>query len=245
MKKINIKFKLSKKMIALLASLILVLVASSIFLFACKAKKPNENLDLTKHLIEVRDVMFISSDEEYTISLLSGEREKDYSLDGQISELVPFGVLILNRTDGSAINSENITYAITFDESYYTGNMEKSPYDNSFLVDIETSVPQDSQVSVTINLGGGQVVDKTLECVSKNFAVSKDRAIELATSNLKSNISKLNKSGEWEAYVRILKDYSDIENKTYYWYIAFIGSDGSTAGILIDSANEEIVSLKV
>jgi len=240
----KLKIKFNRKFLIIAVVLIVALIVTGVVVHIASKEKSEEKIDISTHLIEVRDVMFVSNDDDYLISLMSGQREQDYAIDGKVSELVPFGVLVFNRLDGGVIESENITYALKFGENYFTGNMEKSPYDNSYLVDIENEIPTDASVLVTVNLGGGKIVEKTLNCVSNNFTVSKDRAVEIAQTKLKTNISKMQKSGEYEAYVRILKDYSDEENRTYFWYIALIGTDGNTAGILIDSNTEEIVTMK-
>ena len=45
--------------------------------------------------------------------------------------------------------------------------------------------------------------------------------------------------------MKILKDHSDSELKTYYWYIGVVATNGETLGILIDANSGEIIAKNV
>ena len=44
---------------------------------------------------------------------------------------------------------------------------------------------------------------------------------------------------------KLLKDFSNTELKTYYWYVGIVSTNGETLGILIDANSGDIIAKKV
>ena len=82
---------------------------------------------------------------------------------------------------------------------------------------------------------------------SSNFTVDKSSALKIANSNLKQNACELlsDKNTKIEAVMKIVKDSANTETNNYYWYVGIISTNGDVLGVLIDSANGNIIAKKV
>ena len=223
--------------------LIFTLITICLFgLTACGKTK----VDLNDYLIEERNNLFTANDNLYTVTFSSGLRENDYNYDGVVNEKVDFGILTLIRNDSLPLANDTYTYKITINEEEFTGNMEKSPIDNSYAVDIEKQVNNDDIINVEIKFTG-YTFKQDLTNTSKDFVVDKNTALNQATNELKTEIENLlkDKNNKIEVVMKILKDSSNTELNRFYWYVGIISTNGETLGILIDTNTGEIIAKKV
>lgn len=201
--------------------------------------------DFNSHLIEVRNNLFAGEDNTYYASLCTGQREKEYALDGVVNELTPFGIVTLGRLDNESLSSASYPFTLVVNGENIVGSLEKSPYDNTYSADIEREIPKDATVQLQLVVDGTNF-DKTLENVSNSFTVTKDSALNIACETLAESIKNMSdgEGNSSEAFIKILKDYSG-ENNKYYWYVGIISPEGKTSGVLIDTMNGEIISKKL
>lgn len=206
----------------------------------------NTDINLKDYLIEERNNLFYAEDDLYSATFSSGRREQNYGLDGTINEMVDFGVITLARLDNNPLADDTYTYTIKINDQTYTGFLEKSNYDNTYSIDIETSAPNDATVSIQITFTGYSF-NQEMSNVSNNFSVDKDAALEISNSELKEDLNNItsDKNNKIEVLMKILKDYSNGEVKNYYWYIGIVSTNGDTLGILINASNGEIIAKKV
>lgn len=206
----------------------------------------NADINLKDYLIEERNNLFYAEDDLYSATFSTGRREQNYGLDGTINEMVDFGVITLARLDNNPLADDTYTYTIKINDQTYTGFLEKSNYDNTYSIDIETSAPNDATVSIQITFTGYSF-NQEMSNVSNNFSVDKDAALEIANSELKEDLNNItsDKNNKIEVLMKILKDYSNGEVKNYYWYIGIVSTNGDTLGILINASNGEIIAKKV
>ena len=206
----------------------------------------NADINLKDYLIEERNNLFYAEDDLYSVTFSTGRREQNYGLDGTINEMVDFGVITLARLDNNPLADDTYTYTIKINDQTYTGFLEKSNYDNTYSIDIETSAPNDATVSIQITFTGYSF-NQEMSIVSNNFSVDKDAALEIANSELKEDLNNItsDKNNKIEVLMKILKDYSNGEVKNYYWYIGIVSTNGDTLGILINASNGEIIAKKV
>jgi len=212
---------------------------------ACDNKKEEALKTLQDNVIETRNNIYVGADENFYAIFTSGEREEPYCLDGVINEMVPFGIISFSRNDNAKLNNEEYTFYITINGEEKTGTLEKSPFDNTYSADIGMNVDDNAEISLKIS-ADGKDFEQTLFNENKNFAISKERAIEIASESLTEQINNLNSETEKssEVLIKILKDYSGETNR-FFWYVGVISPDGETAGVLIDSATGEVVSKKI
>ncbi len=220
-----------------------ILLLISAFSFAACG---NAKVDLNKHLIEKRTTLFTAQDDVYSVSLSGGLREENYALDGHVNNLVNFAVLTLARNDSNPLANDTYTYAVTINETQHTGDLIKNPTNNTYSTDLEIEIPQDATINVKIRCTG-YTFNQDLENTSQHFTVDSQKAIEMANKELAENVKNLtsNKNNKIEVVMKLLKDHSDSELKTYYWYVGVISTNGETLGVLLNANTGETIAKKV
>ena len=223
-----------------------------IFVFAllfvgvlCLSACGKSDIDLGNYLIESRETLYTASDELYTVTFSSGTREQDYSLDGVVNEMVPFGVLTITRIDGEPLANDTYSYTLTMGENSFNGEMEQSS-GTIYYADLE-AVPNDGdEITVTINFTG-YTFSSPLENATSNFTVDRASAISIANEELQESVQNImsDSNTKIEVVSKVLKDYSTSDTARYYWYIGVVSTNGETLGILIDATTGEIISKKV
>lgn len=198
---------------------------------------------INNHIIERRDNLFVGSDDNFYATFVTGEREEPYALDGVVGELVPFGIVTLARNDNKMLNSDEYNFVLTIGEEQKTGKLEKSPYDNTYSADVGVNATDDAEIKLAVTIDG-QKFEQVLFNESKNFTIGQDEAIKIAGRELADEINALLETGNVEAMVKILKDYSGETNR-YFWYVGVVSNDGDAYGVLIDTMTGDIVSKKV
>ena len=220
--------------------IILVLMVSLVGLTACKTNEIN----LSDYIIEERNNLFTAQDDLYTVTLSSGNREENYDLDGEVTTLVPFGVITLARNDRAPLANDSYTYYLKVNDESYTGFLIQSPVDNTYSVDIGNAIDSNAVVEIQITFTGYSF-NQPMTCVSNDFAVDKTSALEIANEQLKEDVQNVmsNSNVKIEVVMKIMKDYSS-ESNSYYWYVGVISTNGDTLGILIDANTSEIIAKK-
>ena len=220
----------------------LLLAVGLISFSACGSTK----IDLSQYLIEKRTTLYTAEDELYSVTFSSGTREQDYELDGIVGEMIDFGIVTLSRLDNAPLADDTYTYTVQINDQTYTGFLEKSSIDNSYLADIGACAPADAIVKIQITFTGYSF-NEELSNTSNLFSVDVNRAIEIANESLKEELNNItsDKNNKIEVVVKNLKDYSNNEVKNYYWYVGVISTNGDTLGILIDASTGDVIAKKV
>ena len=203
------------------------------------------SVDLNDYLIEERNHLFTANDDLYSVSLSTGMRESDYNLDGVVGEKVEFGVLTFSRNDNNPLSNDQYSYVVKINEESVSGNLEKNPVNNSYVIDLEMSVPVDATVAVQINFTG-YTFKETLTNTSSDFTVDSTTALTIANKELKTELENITSNNtNIEVVMKILKDSSNTELNNYFWYIGVVSTTGDTLGILIDANTSEVIAKKV
>lgn len=218
-----------------------LLVFCSIFFVACG----NSKINLKDYLIEQRENLFTASDNLYSVSFSTGQRESNYNFDGIINEKVPFGVLTLTRNDNLPLANDTYTYLVTINEQTHSGFLEKTN-NNSYSADLEIATVGDETIHVQISFTG-YTFKQDLTNTSSSFNVDTATALQIAQTELKEDLNNLlkDKNIKIEVVMKIMKDYSNEDNKNYYWYVGILATNGETMGILIDANSGDIIAKKV
>lgn len=212
-----------------------------ITLSACGKSK----LNLNDYVIEKRETLFVACDSVYSVTFSTGVREQDYNLDGNVTELVPFGILTLTRLDNLPLANDNYSYIVTIGEQSFNGFLTKGINDNSYSADLEVNTVGDETINASISFTG-YTFKQDLTNASKEFQVDCDSAIKIAESELKEQIENVtsDKNVKIEVITKIIKDHSNKDNKNYFWYVGIVSTNGDTIGILIDANTSEIIAKK-
>ena len=224
--------------------IIFTLLALCVFSLTACGKK--EEINLANYTIEERDALYTANDDIYSVSLSSGLREIDYNLDGIINEKTNFALLTFNRNNNQPLANDTYSYSVKINEEIKTGFLEKNPTNNSYSADLETEIPINAIVEVKISFTGYNF-NQTLNNTYSEFTVDKSTALNIANNQLSEEVKNIlkNKNTSIEVVMKILKDYSDTELKTYYWYVGAVSNEGETLGVLIDANSGEVIAKKV
>lgn len=222
--------------------ILMFLFVSILSLSACGGK----DLNLSDYLIEERNNLFVANDELYTLNLSSGLRESDYQFDGVITDKIDFAVITFVRNDNLPLANDTYAYIVKINDEEFSGFLEKSPVDNTYVADLGVAVNDDAIVSAKISFTG-YTFSGDLTNISSAFAYNKTNVIEIANNELKEEIKNIMQDNnvKIEVVTKIMKDYSSVDMKNYYWYVGVISTNGDTLGLLIDANSGEIIAKKV
>ncbi len=207
--------------------LVFLLLILSLFNLGCNSKLNS----VTNNISELQLTYYIYEDNDYTISVISGIREKDYVLDGVSTESKDYCVLMLEQTNFKEINSVNIR--INGKDNLITPLL--NPYNNNYVYDLEIPLSSDNLISVSFD-------DKffSLENLAVNFEHSYKDCINSVISDdkLQEYFSGINFNGE--VFIRLikLKDFDNI-----FYQILFVNTDFSSLQYVINPNTLENVNI--
>ena len=229
-----------KKFLITVASIVTASVGLLSFL------QPTEYALALKNLSEVRYNLFEGKNESMVATLMTGEREDPYSLNGIAEGMVDFGIVTVKFL----VDTNNLmgtpTYKLTVDDDYYEGELQENPFENNFVVDIGEQVSTNSQVYLLVEWDTLYETLK-LEPISTGWEVDYKKALEIAVEDIaEQNLKTLIKEGKLnaEVQIQIIGDPQGILDE-YYWYVNFYGRDGSVINLVINPLTGEIISKRV
>lgn len=202
-------------------------------------------INLADFLIEQRENLFTACDDLYSVSFSTGMRESNYSFDGVINEKVPFGVLTLTRNQNLPLANDTYTYVVKINEETHTGFLEKGN-NNSYSADLEVNTVGDESINVQISFTG-YTFNQNLTNTSSNFQVDGQTALNIAQKELGENVANLlkDKNVKIEVVMKLMKDFSNEDLQSYYWYVGIISTNGDTLGLLVDANTGDIIAKKI
>lgn len=199
---------------------------------------------INENLAEIREYYYEGECDEFDVSLVCGYREKDYVLNGYVTEQIEFGVLTFVMDDVSKYNIDNMKYVLIIGTNRYDGVLEKNPFDNSLVADIKKRVNVDKGVSAKIMLGEF-VKEVKLKRIDSEWKISSTDLKDIIYKNYKNEIKSLieNDSFQGEIYIRAINDKDEYADD-YYWYVSIISRKGGKLNALISIDNGEILLQK-
>lgn len=199
-------------------------------------------VEMTKHISEIRKQLFLYQDEEITVQFLSGQREKDYVVDGKNTELVDFGVLSFDFELQSFTAEDEAQYILIIGTRRTDGNLTYNPFDQTFVADIKQQVDPDQKLIAKIIVGNIQK-EVTLQCVTQNWNIQAEEALKIVAKEKKKDFDSMLKNGTLQAeiYIKMTKDI-ETQNQGYYWYVSIIDTKQNRLAYLLDYSTGEIVA---
>ncbi|MBO5103051.1 MAG: PepSY domain-containing protein [Clostridia bacterium] len=210
-----------------------------VFCFAGCGIKPEE---LAKNnLSELHLNYFTAETQSFTISMWSGFRENPYVIDGVKQQSVEF--CVLNVVPKSGVKAFGLGYTVEINEETFNGELEESPFDDSFGADLEMKVDDLDSIFVYVIVDGETEIGK-MTCISNAFKINQTQALDIAVSHLESELLDLCDNGNLsiEGYCKIIS--TDKNLGVYFWYINFVNSNGVQIAVVIDTTSGEIVAQK-
>lgn len=218
--------------------IIFLLLASFMLFTSCNGK----NNYLEDNIAEVREYLFEGKRDNVNVTFVCGKREKDYVLNGYATELIDFGVLTFDIEDKENYSIENAKYVLTVGTTRYDGDLQKNPFDGTFVADIKKIINVENSVSAKIMLGE-LVKEIKLERIDSNWQVSANDILKIVSKNFKNEIKFLVEDGifKGEIYVKTIND-ADMYIGDYYWYVSIISRNGGKLNAIISTKTGEILS---
>lgn len=220
---------------------IFLAVILSIGLFcACESplySKAKENI------AEIRNNIYIGENDSVKGVFMSGEREKDYVINGYSTPLIEFGVITFTLLGENITRAKTGSYNIVIDGTTYEGELELNPFDNTYVADLGMKFDTKEDITASIKVGSFES-GITLSLRNGDWETSSLDALKLACKALKSELKDYDKE-EWESevYIKIIHD-EEISSDKYFWYINFVGRSGINHSVIIDPNTKEILAKK-
>lgn len=209
-----------------------------------KVMQPNGKQFALNSLSEIRYNIFGGNTDAFGATLMTGERETPYILDGVPQELIEFGIITLHFKIPTSSFNGNPSFRLTIDDTYYDGEFERNPFDNTYVADIKTKTYDDSNVYLLVEWDNLYETTK-LEPRSITWELDWEAALEKALDNT-DIINKLIVDGvlQAEVHVQIIGDPQGVSDK-YFWYVSIYGRNGSVVTVVIDPLTGQIVTKRV
>lgn len=226
------------KKIYYIAIALIILILCSFFLVGC-----NKMYNLVKNNVsEMRINYYVGKSSNLYVSFITGFREQNYIIDGKNTTAVEFGVVSFKLLNDALITSEELTFELIVDGKKYDGSLQKNPYDNTFVADIQSQVKGVKNIIAKI-VDKQNVYDVSLQSVIKDWKVDHELALKIACKELKNELETyvINGIFRGEVYVRIINN-ANMTNDKYFWYVNFVAEDGKTTAVIIDPITKEVLA---
>lgn len=214
--------------------LILVFFMFPIFflLFSC-----NNSLEekINFCVSEYRENYFFAKTETFTVSFTDGKREKDYVYNGEKTDLVDYGIIMVKSDQ---VNGQVLNFELKVNDKTFVGEMERNPFDKSFVFDIETKVSSLDNLELYLVDFDEKI---NLVCLSKEWKINCGQALTKFVNENKNQLEKYvtNESFQGEIYIKLVADKNDDNN--IYFYVLAVCKDGQVFGSLIDVKTGNVV----
>lgn len=185
---------------------------------------------LKNHVSDIRYDYYEGETANWYFSFSSGLREEPYVLDGASKPKVEFGIVTVSPKKGTVY--KGLSYTVNIDGVEYSGDFERSPFNETFAGDIEKRAANGAEIFVTVT-DGSTIEIANLTCISANFAIGANDALELAIIEAESELEELCKKGRVEVYVKIVADITHTLSDKF-WIVLFLSETGDEISIIIN-----------
>lgn len=219
--------------------LFFLVLLSCVFFSSCG--NSYENM-LKNNTAEIRQYYMEGSQDNISASLVCGHREKVYIANGYATELIEFGVLTFVINDAQ-IDENLAQFELTVGTNKYSGDLQKNPFDLSYMADIKKIVDCSQNITATLILGDKKIDIKLVD-VTKDFKIKTTDVYKLIAKKMKGEIGEfvINKTFQGEVYIKIIND-ADINVGDYYYYVCILGRNGTRVSAVVSPETSEILAI--
>ncbi len=211
--------------------IIFALLPMVLFFSGCKMA---DNLTLLKqNMSELNEVYFMSLDEQMFVTITSGQREEPYIYDGKSCDKLDFA-LVNARLEGDDMELATISI---------NGQVQNVIMQFNFVtglhfVDLEKRL--DGSEKITFEYMGKKV---EMQCLSDDFVVDHNKALEIAYENLKNEVDALCDDGEFkgEAYLRVA-NYLEGGKDKVVWLFSLLDGKKQMKNLVISTLTPQILA---
>ncbi len=181
----------------------------------------------------------LGESEKFSVTLISGERENPFEVNGQTGEKTDFTVVTLSPKEEGEYN---FTYLIKIGEEILSGKFTPHPFKNTYSFEVNKRAVGTTFLSIN---DGEKDYELNLSSIKTEQILSPSDALDIACHRLKNSIESVTSDGKLNAeiFIRYIENPISSE-KTYFWYIAFAPEKYTTFAVLIDPVSGEIVAVR-
>lgn len=218
--------------------IIFLLFAVVLTFTSCQGKEKY----IEDNIAEIRECLYEGKFEGVDVSLICGERESEYVLNGFATDLIEFGVLTFDVEDIENLSLDSMKYVLTVGTTRYDGDLQKNPFVGTLVADVKKNINVTSGVSAKIMLGDF-VKEIKLTRIDSDWEIKSSDVKKILYKNFKDEINSLVEDGVFkgEVYIKILND-ADMYIGDYYWYVSIISRSGGKLNAIISKKTGEILS---
>lgn len=202
---------------------------------ACGCGKTTYQL-IKENMSEITNVYYYGENDDFYCSLSSGEREKNYLMDGRKSETVEFALFSLSFLKPR--QNSMIKVFVTIGQTREEKEFELNTLNNKYMFDLGKSVGEGEEVFVEFE----KSVLK-LECLSKDFGVNADKALRIASEELEKQIlaCKSFNTLNAECYLTVL-DKKANHFDGVFWCFSILNTQNQTFSIIISTKDGAVLA---
>ena len=215
-----------------------IICVSILFLVVVLCSCSSKIDEYDKVISEIRANHYVGSINDNSVYAVTGEREKDYKVDGVSGERVDFFILTVEGVYSAIPKCE-----IILDGVEHKGVMQKHPFADSYSFEIAQKIDS-NEVTVCLEIGN-EKSEIMLVSVLSSESKTTDFAFEVAKKELDESIKNHLKNGvfDGEVYIRIIPNPTQDDGK-YFWYVAFYKNASECYCALVDCESGEVVATK-
>ena len=212
---------------------IVIIFLCSICLLGCKIDIKTCVLESCS---EIRSVVFEAKTNDFRVSYTSGERENPYYYDGKSQPRCDFGIITLYF---SALQAYiKVPFEIDIDGRVSNGYLEKNPFNECYMLDLETKVQDSSRIKIKID----EFEYVELQNLSSNWEIDYSEAIDVGIKELKSDFESLRVKNKLncECYIKPITEES-YSGSAYFWSFSFINQKLEKKYVVFDVNSGEML----
>lgn len=205
--------------------LVFFMIPLCLFLFSCSHSLEEQ---VSCCVSEYRENYFYVKTENFTASFTDGERESEYVYNGEKTNLVDYGIIVVKTK--VAVEGQ-LMFELSVNDEVLVGEMERNPFDQTFVFDTQRKVSSGDNIELYLV---DFDVRLTLICLSKDWGLTCGQALTKFVYENKAGLQAYvsDDSFQGEVYIKLVADIND-ENNIYYYVLA-VCTDGQVFGSLID-----------
>lgn len=226
-----------KKKVFLLAAM-LILAA---FVFAACS---NINQAINDNISEIYHGVYEGSSDKASVKVITGEREKDFAMDGKSGRKVVFCVITLSPETGFSLpeGDSKYGYSFSFGGKPYEGEFTSDNVGGKPTAEIQTNLGNVPEFKITVRAGD---TETEITVTSKMGAdiITYTQALDLAKQEFKNELEALYENGNLgcEIFIRYINSAGSSESD-YLWYVAFLQPDKTFFAVLVDPVSSAILA---
>jgi hypothetical protein len=193
----------------------------------------------SSNISEIRDEVMIGESENFTVTLISGERENPFEVDGKTDEKIDFTVVTITPKHEDECE---FTYRIKIGEEILSGKFTPHPFKKTYSFEVEKRTTGTAFLAIG---DGENIYEINLTSVKTDNTISYSDALDIACHRLKDSIESVTVDDvlNCEIFIRYIENPISSE-KAYYWYVAFAPEKYTTFATLIDTVTGEIIAVR-